>query len=133
VRVSAAEQLIQALATLKASSFGSAERVTVSALCELAKVSRNSLYRYHQDVLQELRKHQRASDRRTAAARSHGSVYPQHEELVSLRLQIPKLVALVDHYYSAYREAQALLTRRERELAELRQRLDSKPIRLIQR
>lgn len=131
--MSAADRLKQALATLKAPSSGTAERVTVSALCELAKVSRNSLYRYHPGVLHELRKHQRASNQGAAAARSHNRVYPQHEELVSLRLQIPKLVALVDHYYSAYREAQALLTRREQELAELRHRLDSKPIRLVQR
>lgn len=129
----AADQLKQALATLMASSSDRPERVTVSALCELAKVSRNSLYRYHPDVLHELRKHQRASDCRAVAVRSQNTVYPQHEELVSLRLQIPKLVALVDHYYSAYREAQVLLTRRERELAELRHRLDSKPIRLAQR
>jgi hypothetical protein len=130
--MSAADQLKQALAILMASSSDSPGRVTSSALCELAKVSRNSLYRYHPDVLHELRKHQRASDRGGAAARSH-TVDPQHEELVSLRLQIPKLVALVDHYYSAYREAQALLTRREQELAELRHRLDSEPIRLVQR
>ena len=35
--------------------------------------------------------------------------------------------------YAAYREAQALLTRREQELAELRRRLESKPIRLGER
>jgi hypothetical protein len=80
-----------------------------------------------------LRKHQRANDRRTVAASSQDSLYPQHEELVSLRLQIPKLVALVDHYYSAYQEAQALLTRREQELAELRKQVDSKPVRLVRR
>jgi hypothetical protein len=44
-----------------------------------------------------------------------------------LREQLAKLAALVDHYYAAYREAQSLLERRERELAELRRRLDSKP------
>jgi len=131
--MSAADRLEQALATLMASSSDRPGRVTVSALCELARVSRNSLYRYHPGVLHELHKHQRASDRRAVAARSHSAVYPQHEELVSLRLQIPKLVALVDHYYSAYREAQALLSRREQELAELRQRLDSRPMRLVQR
>jgi hypothetical protein len=34
---------------------------------------------------------------------------------------------LVDHYYSAYREANTLLQRRERELADLRRSLTSKP------
>jgi hypothetical protein len=131
--MSAADQLKQALATLTSSSSDKAERVTVSALCELAKVSRNSLYRYHPGVLRELRKYQHTSNRGAAAVRSHNAVYPQHEELLSLRLQIPKLVALIDHFYSAYREAQELLTRREQELAELRHRLDSKPVRLVQR
>lgn len=131
--MSAADRLKQALATLTASTTDRSARLTVSALCELAKVSRNSLYRYHPGVLLELRKHQRASDRRVAADRSNKHVYPQHQELVSLRHQIPKLVALVDHYYSAYREVKALLDRREIELTELRQRLDLKPIRLVQR
>jgi hypothetical protein len=131
--MSAADQLKQALASLTASTTDRSRRLTVSALCELAKVSRNSLYRYHPAVLRELREHQRASDRRAAAVSSKKNVYPQHEELVSLRLQIPKLVALVDQYYAAYREVKALLDRREKELVELRQRLDSKPIRLVSR
>jgi hypothetical protein len=58
------------------------------------------------------------------------AVDAQHAELVALRDQTTKLAALVDHYYAAYREAQALLTRREQELAELRRRLDPMPIRI---
>jgi hypothetical protein len=49
-----------------------------------------------------------------------------------LRIQRAKLVALVDHYYSAYREIRILLERRERELADVRRRLDTKPILLSQ-
>jgi hypothetical protein len=44
-----------------------------------------------------------------------------------LREQLAKLGALVDHYYAAYREAGSLLARRERELADLRRQLDSRP------
>ena len=130
--MSAGDRLKEALTALKASSSGSLERVTVSALCELAKVSRNSLYRYHPGVLEELRKCQRTIDRATMA-RSRNASYPQHDELLSLRSQIPKLIALVDHYFAAYREAQAMLTRREQELAELRRRVDFKPTGLVRR
>jgi hypothetical protein len=43
---------------------------------------------------------------------------------------VAKLVALVDHFYSAYCETHSLLARRERELAELRRRMDFKPTQL---
>jgi hypothetical protein len=45
-----------------------------------------------------------------------------------LREHLAKLAALVDHYYCAYHESLSLLQRRERELASVRRRLDSKPI-----
>jgi AcrR family transcriptional regulator len=105
------------------------ERVTVSALCQLANVSRNSLYRYHPDVLCALREHQRQRDF-AVSVRLRKPVYPQQAELVALRDQTMKLAALVDHYHAAYREAQAILSRREQELAQLRRRLDSKPTRI---
>jgi hypothetical protein len=47
-----------------------------------------------------------------------------------LRDRICKLAALVDHYFSAYRETAALLERRDRQLADLRSRLDSRPVAL---
>lgn len=47
-----------------------------------------------------------------------------------LRERLARLAALTDHYYGAYREARELLARREGELAELRRRLDLKPITL---
>jgi hypothetical protein len=49
-------------------------------------------------------------------------------ENAQLREQLAKLAALVDHYYGAYRESRSLLDRREHELAELRRRLDLKPL-----
>jgi len=48
-------------------------------------------------------------------------------ENAQLREQLAKLAALVDHLYGAYREAQSLLARREREIAELRRKLDCAP------
>lgn len=122
---SAAERLKRALATLTSSGSSSAGRVTVSALCELADVSRNSLYRYHAAVLRELREHQRRHGT-SRSARTRPSPETEQAELIGLRQQVAKLVALVDHFYAAYRETHSLLGRREQELAELRRRLDSK-------
>jgi hypothetical protein len=95
----------------------------------MANVSRNSLYRYHPDVLQALHEQQRL--RACAGApRASESSDGQRAELATLREQLPKLAALVDHYYAAYREARALLQRRERELSELRRRRDANTVRL---
>jgi len=128
---SSGDRLRQALVTLTASAPDHPERLTVSALCQLANVSRNSLYRYHPDVLSAVREHQgrEVSD---ASVRLHQAGEAQQAELITLRQQTTKLAALVDHYYAAYREAQALLARREQELAELRKRLDSKPVRIAE-
>ena len=52
-------------------------------------------------------------------------------ENASLRKQLQKLAALVDHYYLAHREARGLLERRERELADLRRSLKTRPISLV--
>jgi hypothetical protein len=124
----AAERLKTALISLAAAARDRGRRVTISALCELANVSRNSLYRYHSDVLAELRDIQRKQPI-VQPARLQNAINAQQAELALLRMQVPKLVALIDHYYAAFTEAQAILTRRELELAELRRRLDSKPAR----
>lgn len=122
----AADRLTQALATLiRRSDSGEPQNATVSELCRLAGVSRNSLYRYHAEVLTDLRKHQ---CRRLAAAQSktRNLRERQRTENLALRGQISSLAALVDHYYAAYRETAALLARRDRELAELRRCTKSK-------
>jgi len=49
-------------------------------------------------------------------------------DLAAIQEQLAKAIALVDHYYAAYREARALLDRRDRQLAELRRKLDSAPV-----
>jgi hypothetical protein len=96
-----------------------APRPTVSELCRVARVSRNSLYRYHLGILTALRKHQ--CRRPVSTSRGGARDARSHSE-------IEKLTALVDHYYAAYREASTLLARRERELSDLRRTLDTKPV-----
>jgi hypothetical protein len=58
----------------------------------------------------------------------HPHVELLRTENASLHEKMAKLAGLVDHYYSAYREAIALLERRDRELAAVRRRLDLKPV-----
>ena len=62
---SAAARLRSALAQMvRQSAPGDAHQaMTVTALCELAGVSRNALYRYHPDVLHQLHKAQRQGRR----------------------------------------------------------------------
>src|SRR6266702_2410694 len=95
----AADRLAQALATLTARGSGAAPpKLTVAELCRLACVSRNSLYRYHNGVLISLRRYERESHR---AGESKVSLKNQKlsSDNASLRKQLAKLAALVDHYY----------------------------------
>jgi hypothetical protein len=61
------------------------------------------------------------------AASSPTVVQLRHENR-ELRERLAKHAALVDHYYCGYRESQGVLERREREISQLRKRLDSQPI-----
>lgn len=92
--------------------------LTATALCELAGISRNALYRYHPDVVQALheaqRKHRPRSDDHRRAARQ------LRQDNGVLREQLAKLAALADHYFATWQETRQLLERRERELAEVR-------------
>lgn len=116
-------RLARALATLT-ERVPKPSKLTVAELCRLANVSRNSLYRYHAPILEALRQHYGPKSARTRALRSAERHRRQNAEL---RERLAKLVALVDHYFAAYHEAAALLKRRDRELAELRSRLNSQP------
>jgi AcrR family transcriptional regulator len=123
---SSAERLREALTTLAEASGEGASPVTVAALCRAAGISRNSLYRYHPESLEALH----ALRRQLRATRQPGvcaEVQRLRAELVQLRAQIPKLAALIDHYFADSTELRTLLERRDRELAELRRRLDSRP------
>ncbi|MGC1729472.1 MAG: hypothetical protein WA747_08810 [Steroidobacteraceae bacterium] len=123
----AAARLKQALDLLKQQSGGDtpAQGATLSELCRLAGVSRNSVYRYHPAILTAVRAQQRgsATDDRSEQA----TVLSVTPDYASLQDQLSKLAALIDHYYAAYREARAMLDRRDRELAELRRKLDCVP------
>jgi hypothetical protein len=119
----AARRLADALETLKAQG----ARVTAAELCRVAAVSRNSLSRYHQQVLKSLRDHQRRGPD-SAQRKARKAAEYQRSENRALRAKIGKLAALVDHYYGAYRETAGLLTRRDRELADVRRQLGTKPL-----
>jgi hypothetical protein len=128
-RRTAQARLTKALATLTQpdGNNGAPQSATVTELCRLAGVSRNSLYRYHTDILKALRRHQcrRPSASDSKARRSDEQ---RRVENIALRERISQLAALVDHYHAAYREAATLIERRDRELAELRRRFKLKPI-----
>jgi AcrR family transcriptional regulator len=117
--------LTKALETLTRQDRGEST-VTVTELCRLADVSRNSLYRYHAPILKALHEHQRRGSKfRQGKARK--SAVRRRAENIGLRTDIAKLAALVDHYYAAYRETVVLLERRDREIAELRGKLQLRP------
>ena len=122
----ATARLTKALALLKQRNSADAARqgATISELSRLASVSRNAIYRYHPKILASLRRLQgRSADPPGQWAHSAHAV-----DHARLQDQLSKLAALVDHYYAAYRETRALLDRRERELAELRRKLNNAPI-----
>jgi hypothetical protein len=116
-----AQRLRDALKHLVAGS--NSDVPTASALCELASVSRNALYRYHPDVLHELHKLQRRRCREPRPAKRDLQQVRDENEI--LRQHVAKLAALVDHYFAAWQETISLLRGRERELADLRR--DAKP------
>lgn len=126
---SAADRLRTALDTLIRPQGPSASRnATVTELCRRADISRHSLYRYHADILEQLRTYQqRQNPTQVACADAHTTL---HTQILALRAQRSKLVALVDHYCLAFRESSALLARRDRELAQLRRSAKSVPIAL---
>ena len=105
----------------------SARVMTVKALCEKAEISRNALYRYHGDVLKELKAHNalcaRSNDFVAAARLSR-----LQQENASLRVSTERLAALVDYYFCALKEATQLLERRERELANVHRQLAAKVV-----
>jgi AcrR family transcriptional regulator len=112
----AAQRLRDALVRVAADNTPGAP--TASALCALAGVSRNALYRYHPDILQELHELQRQRHRDPGSARR--ALQQLRAENEGLRQQVIKLASLVDHYFAAWQEANSMLQRRQRELAELR-------------
>ena len=99
---------------------------TATALCKLAGVSRNTLYADHKDILHELYKLQRRRHR--APSPAHQLTQRLRDENEALQLQVKRLAALVDHYFAAWSESSNLLQRRERQLADLKRKLNSAPV-----
>lgn len=121
-----AQRLRDALQELASSD--AAEVPTATALCELAGVSRNALYRYHTDVLHELHKLQQRPPRNPA--KTEQTLQRLRDENEELQSRVIKLAALVDHYFAAWQEASSVLQRRERELGEVRRSIKPKLIAL---
>ena len=90
-------------------------------MCQLAGISRNALYRYHPDVLQELHDIQR--QRRCDPGPAKRAALQLRDENHALHEQVTKLAALVDHYFAAWQESRMLLERRELELAQVRRNI----------
>ena len=122
-------RLTKALETLTQESPPPKPSITVAELCRLTGVSRNALYRYHPSILEAIRKHQRAHSASPSKLRAATERYRLTN--IHLREDLAKLGALVDHYYTAYRETATLLERRDRELAALRGKLHSRPALLL--
>jgi AcrR family transcriptional regulator len=118
-RPSAAQRLHDALATLlrQQTEGESSKELTALAVCQLAGISRNALYRYHPDVLLSLHEAQSRRHARPAAKRIARQLRQENREL---RDQLTQLAALVDHYFAAWQETRLQLERRDREVAELR-------------
>ena len=93
-------RLTEALATLiQRGGDNRGAHATVTELCRIAGVSRNSLYRYHTAILRALRKHQ---CRRPSAVESKARKSDEQRRIenVALRDHISALAALVDHHYA---------------------------------
>jgi AcrR family transcriptional regulator len=115
-------RLAAALSTLTSEIPRAADRITVSSLCRLAGVSRNTVYRYYPDIAEAAR---RLNRRRGARRRSaqQDTLCALRSELAVLRAQLAKLATLADHYHTEAEELRALLARRDRDLATGRGRM----------
>ena len=116
---SAKQRLAGALASVTSRVPGSTPRPTISAVCRMAGVSRNTLYRYHPDVANAVRRFRDRTGKRSRAARQK-ALEALRSEISVLRTQLAQLATLADHYYAAAEEQRALVARRDRELATLR-------------
>ena len=114
-------RLTEALSTLTSATPRASRRITVSSLCRVAGVSRNTVYRYYPDIAEAVR---RLSRRRGARHRSaqQNTLRALRSELATLHAQLVKLATLADHYHTEAEELRALLVRRDRDMATRRGR-----------
>jgi hypothetical protein len=105
-------RLTAALSTLTKDEKSTQLPPTVTTLCRLARVSRNTLYRFYPEIAVVVRQLRR---RRTRGSRSRATVVRAlRSEIDALRAQVTRLAALVDHYHAAAEELRLQLERRER-------------------
>ena len=112
-------RLREAFSTLTSRSNPSPVRATVSSLCRLAGVSRNTVYRYYPELVESLRRLPRRRGIRQYRAREE-RLRALRSEIAALHLQVTRLATLADHYHTEATELRALVARRDRELATLR-------------
>jgi len=98
---------------------------TAAELCECAGVSRNALYRYHRDILNDLHKLQE-NIRRDKSNIPYQKLRHLNAENRFLKRNIAELAALVDHYFAAWQECNTIAQRRDRELADLRSKVEKR-------
>ena len=106
---------------------GTAEQVTVAALCRRVGISRNTLYRYYPEALEAIRQLRHRPDSKTT---DQPTIERLRTELSSANTLARQLVALLDHYVAAYQETRDRLAQRDRELAEERRSRGSMPTKL---
>jgi len=114
-------RLTEALSTLTCTTPPASQRITISSLCRVAGVSRNTVYRYYPDVAEAARRLNRRHGARRRSAQQN-TLRALRSELAALHAQLAKLAALADHYHTEAEELRALLARRDRDLATQRGR-----------
>lgn len=92
--------------------------LTVANLCQTAGISRTALYRYHSDVLRELKEAQRRRGSSVIGGSQQLSRLRSENDV--LKAQLMEVAALVDHYFAAWQETSVLIKRQEDELSSLR-------------
>jgi AcrR family transcriptional regulator len=115
-------RLTDALSTLTSEIPPAAHRITVSSLCRLAGVSRNTVYRYYPDIAEAARRLNRRRGARRRSAQQN-TLRALRTDLAMLRAQLAKLATLADHYHTEAEQLRALLARRDRDLATGRGRI----------
>ncbi|MDN6856646.1 hypothetical protein QO207_08605 [Pseudomonas sp. CAN2814] len=118
-----ADRIMEAIRTLHEESPD--KQITITAVCNIAEVSRNTIYRYHKDALERIRQLNKSS--RPEPPTLKDTVDKLTRENRALTLRQEKLAALIDHYFSAWQEAKSKSEHQQRELAELRKLLRSAP------
>lgn len=95
--------------------------LTVANLCQTAGISRTALYRYHSDVLRELKEAQRRRGSSVIGGSQQLSRLRSENDV--LKAQLMEVAALVDHNFAAWQEASVLIKRQEDELSSLRKQV----------